>query len=392
MRSVSTAERRARLGVRQHLAVSTNRVEVVAADLIGLHSSDPTTVYLSSWARVAGFAAADLEEALYERRSLVRMLGMRRTMFVVPRGVAATMGAACARALAPAERRRLIRMLEEQGITPDGSVWLEGVEAAVLDALDVRGEATAAELTTDVPELGRRLRFGEGKSWGGTVGVSTRVLFLLATEGRVIRGRPKGTWVSSQYRWAPTTQWLDGGIDEIDAAEARVELARRWLATFGPGTEADLAWWTGWGVRQTRSTLDQVGVVEVRIGPEIGYLLEDDVDSPAEPAPWVALLPSLDPTVMGWKQREWYLGDHQALLFDRNGNAGPTVWSNGRVVGGWGQGPDGEVVFLLLEDVGSEAFAAIAAKADELQHWLGDTRVTPRFRTPLDRQLAASGG
>ena len=34
---------------------------------------------------------------------------------------------------------------------------------------------------------------------------------------------------------------------------------------------------------------------------------------------------------------------------------------------------------------------AIAAKAAMLESWLGDVRVTPRFRTPLDKRLAAAG-
>ena len=58
--------------------------EAAAESMVGLHASDPATVYLAARARVRDFAHADLEDALYERRSLVRMLGMRRTMFVVP--------------------------------------------------------------------------------------------------------------------------------------------------------------------------------------------------------------------------------------------------------------------------------------------------------------------
>ena len=102
-----------------------------------------------------------------------------------------------------------------------------------------------------------------------------------------------------------------------------------------------------------------------------------------------ALLPALDPTVMGWKERAWYLGEHAPALFDRSGNAGPTVWWNGRIVGGWVQRKDGEVVFRLLEDVGAEATAAVAAEAERLAEWLGETRVLPRFRTPLERTLSA---
>ncbi len=91
---------------------------------------------------------------------------------------------------------------------------------------------------------------------------------------------------------------------------------------------------------------------------------------------------------MAWKERDWYLGDHGAVLFDRNGNAGPTVWVDGRVVGGWTQRADGEVVFELLEDVGRETTAAITQEADALASRLGDVRVKPRFPTPLHRHLA----
>jgi hypothetical protein len=106
-------------------------------------------------------------------------------------------------------------------------------------------------------------------------------------------------------------------------------------------------------------------------------------------APWVALLPALDPTVMGWSGRDWYLGEHGPTLFDRNGNAGPTVWWDGRVVGGWASRADGEIAVRLLEDVGAEGAAAVEAAAGGLARWLGGVRVTPRFRTPLERELSA---
>jgi hypothetical protein len=92
---------------------------------------------------------------------------------------------------------------------------------------------------------------------------------------------------------------------------------------------------------------------------------------------------------MGWKERGWYLGDHATVLFDRNGNAGPTVWWDGRVVGGWVQRRSGEIAYRLLEDVGSEGAATIERTAADLHRWLGDTRVIPRFRTPLEVELSS---
>ncbi len=108
------------------------------------------------------------------------------------------------------------------------------------------------------------------------------------------------------------------------------------------------------------------------------------------PPEWVALLPTLDPTVMGWKERSWYLGDHQEHLFDRNGNAGPTVWADGRVVGGWAQRPDGTIAVELLEPLLSSVQGKISAEAAErLQEWLAGTVITSRFRTPLEKRLTS---
>jgi hypothetical protein len=129
--------------------------------------------------------------------------------------------------------------------------------------------------------------------------------------------------------------------------------------------------------------------VEVDLDGAPGFVLPDDVENEPWPEPWAALLPALDPTVMGWKERDWYLGDHGPALFDTSGNAGPTVWWDGRIVGGWSIRKDGEVVYRQLEDVGAEASRAVEAEAELLQAWLGETTVIPRFLTPLARELAS---
>src|SRR6185503_1995692 len=108
-----------------------------------------------------------------------------------------------------------------------------------------------------------------------------------------------------------------------------------------------------------------------------------DLEPTPPPAPWVALLPSLDPTTMGWQGRDWYLGPHRPVLFDTNGNAGPTIWVDGRIVGGWAVRPTGEVITRLLEDVGRTATHAVEAEAARLATWYGSVGSVPRFPTPL---------
>ena len=67
----------------------------------------------------------------------------------------------------------------------------------------------------------------------------------------------------------------------------------------------DLRWWTGWTMGVTRKALARAGVSEVDIEGVTGVALADDLDDTPAPAPWAALLPSLDPTVMAWRERSW---------------------------------------------------------------------------------------
>jgi hypothetical protein len=390
VRRIGAEERRARLAIRHHLAPSSwaESVVDVANDLVGLHATDPATVYLAAAARMRSGEVDAIERALYDERTLVRMLGMRRTMFVLPVEIAGIVQEACSRRIAIQERRRLVQWLEQAEIA-DASTWLYELEELAVRALAVRGEATAAELGAVEPRLRQQLVLAQGKAYEATVSVSTRVLLLLAAQGRIIRGRPRGSWISSQYRWAPVEAWLPGGLGDWSTETARAELVRRWLAAFGPAPVADLRWWTGWTAGDVKRALASIAPLEVDLDGVAGIALPGDLEPLAAPEPWVALLPALDPTVMGWSQRSWFLGDHGPVLFDRNGNAGPTIWSDGRIVGGWAQRRDGQIAYRLLEDVGTEAVSAIEQEAERLAGWFGSVRATPRFRTPLERELVA---
>jgi hypothetical protein len=385
----SVPERRARLA-RRHLLAGPARVQTaaeVAEALIALHGTDPASVYLAAWARSAdghrAIGHAAVERALYEDRELVRMLGMRRTMFVVPADLAPIVQASCTDQIAERMRSGLVGDLAAAGVAPDAGRWLDEVGDATVKALAARGTATGAELARDEPRLRTQLTYAEGKNYGGPANITSRVLMLLSAERRIARGRPRGGWTSSQYEWTPADPWPPGS-----AADARAQLARRWLLTFGPAPVSDLQWWAGWTAGQARAAL-AAGTTAVDLDGTPGVVLGGDEDPEPATEPWAALLPALDPTPMGWRERGWFLGRHGPALFDRSGNIGPTVWWDGRIVGGWAQRPSGEVVFRLLEDAGAEAVAAVTAEAEALQGWLGPVRVTPRFRTPLERELSA---
>jgi hypothetical protein len=389
VRPIKADERRARLGVRHRLADPADAIVEVARSLVAVHGTDPASVYLAVRARMPDLDITVMERALYDDRLLLRMLAMRRTVFTVTAEFAPVVQAACADDVARRERARTLQFIERAGLGDDA--WLREVEEAAIAALRGRGEAFTADLSEDVPRFKERIVLAEGKGYETRPTIANRVMLGLAAAGRVIRGRPRGSWTSTQFSWAPIESWLPGGLPRVPAEQARAELVRRWLGAYGPGTPADLKWWTGLTLTQVRKALAQIDAERVDLDGADGCVLRGDTDPVPAPEPWVALLPALDPTVMGWAGRDWYLGEHGPLLFDRNGNAGPTVWCDGRIVGGWAQRADGEVVHWLLEDVGAETAAAVAAEAARLTSWLGPARIAPRARarSPVEAELRA---
>ncbi|MEU8976394.1 winged helix DNA-binding domain-containing protein [Streptomyces monashensis] len=382
---IGNAQRRARL-VRRHLPGPGLRAATaleVAESVLALHATDAATVYLSAAARLADPRHETIERELYERDSLLRMTAMRCTLFVVPARLAPVMLAAAGRPNSAARAKQLLRALEQAGFGDGG--WLDRVASDTIAVLKQRGEATTAELAAAVPGLERQLVVAAGKPYESRRSIATDLLFALASDGRIVRATRRGGWTSNQHAWA-----LASELPELSPASARAELARHWLAAFGPGTLADLKWWTGWTVTDTRKAVAEAGAVEVRLDEGPGFALPDDLDPVPEAQPSAVLLPALDPTPMGWRDRGFYLDPaHVPALFDRMGNIGPTVWWDGQIVGGWAQRKDGTLTWRLLTDPGREARTAVEAEAGRMAAFLGERRFTPAYRTPLERELAS---
>lgn len=379
-RVVTDAERRARVG-RRHALAPEHRVdtpEEATASMTVLHATEAPTVYLSVAARTEGVAVADVDRALYDDRSLVKQLAMRRTLFVFPRELLpAAWGSASAR-VADSERRRLARNVVDDGRAVDGEAWLDEVAEEVVRLLAGEGALSAKQIREALPSLDGKIATSASSAWGGPVPIAPRVLTLLGAQGLIVRGRNAGHWRVNRPAWTLMSTWLGERPGRLSARAGYAELVRRWLRTFGPGTEADLVWWLGSTKTVVRSALTDVGAVTVALeGGGRGWLLADDLEPEPEIAPWAALLPTLDATTMGWRDRDFYLdAGHTPHLFDTNGNGGTTAWWNGRIVGCWVQDPDAVVVPLLREDVGAEGASAITAEAERLTRWLDGEAVS----------------
>jgi hypothetical protein len=392
--SINVEQRRARLAARHRLAGTalTDDVPAIADSLVALHSSDPASVYLSAAARMANPSITAVSTALHDDRTLVRHHGMRRTIWVYTPEVTRTVHAGCTVPIAATEWKQFGKWVAASGII-DPDAWVRQARADTLAALHRIGPTTARALGKAVPALTEKIMMGSGK-YAAPQAAHTRLLLLLGFDGDIVRTVTSGSWVSSEYEWSVTADWLAEPFTGADPVAARAGLAARYLRQFGPATTADLQWWAGWTAGATKAAIAACDAVEVRLdGGATGWCLPDDLAGVEEAAPWVALLPGLDPTAMGWKERTWCFGEHTAFggpLFDRNGNVGPTVWADGRVIGAWAQRKDGSIAHEFVQPVDARTKKAVAVAADRLRSTIGDARVTPRFPAPLQKSLAGS--
>jgi len=277
---------------------------------------------------------------------------------------------------------------------------LDELQCQVLDVLGEKGPSTVQQISRAVPELKAKVAHDEGKAYAGEFSIGSRLVPRMCAEGLLIRARPRGTWRSNLYEYALLSDWLpEVNLESVTPQQARVWLVRRYLAAFGPATYSDVQWWTGFSKAETKGVLEELEpeLVEVTIeGISNGYLmLAGDAGRlgafTGPQSPYVFFLPALDPYIMGYQGRRRFLNsEHRAKVFDRAGNAQPTVWVDGRAVGAWGQSQDGSVIYRLFEPVSDEAQELLASEARRLEIFLDGEVIRPRSQTPFTRALGHS--
>jgi hypothetical protein len=387
MRLIDDAERRARLGNRHALAPQHRLADVLAATraMTVLHATEPATPYLSQFARIDSFTRADLDDALFASRSLIKQLAMRGTLFVFPRELLPAAVSGPSARVARQEYERLVKDLERNRVTEDGVGWLATAREAVLARLAGGTELSARELREDLAELAGRVSWYEHKPYGQVLHVAPRVLTWLSATGDLVRGRNAGHWRITRPLRTRTDDWLGAPVDRCGACAGYAELVASYLRTFGPATERDLVWWFGAPTDAMRQALSDLNAVQERLEREqTGWVLPDDVDPEPPVEPWAALLPALDSTALGWKERDFYLApDFSSAIFDWSGNCGTTAWWDGQIIGAYVQDDAGRVGLIVPRDPGPAGRAALQTEAKRLENWLDGEKVTAQYKSPL---------
>ncbi len=391
-RFIEDDERRARLGRRHRLALEDRAASPLEAaqSLTAVHGTDPASTMLGLLARCSDASIDDIEFALYEDRSIIRLLALRRTVFAVDWELAPSFWRSSEQSVVRNQLRIFLRALHATGIS-DPETWALEAERRLLAQLASNPGSTSTELAAADPYLGHRVSIGSAAGVAGNQSVTSRLLTYMSADGRVIRGRPRGGWTSTQFTWNTSNQWRTDWPEPPRPEAADAVIAQSWLFGHGPASIEDFTWWTGWTKGRARKAIESAGGRSVTTTSGDAFVLETDIDPVLAPAPWVAFLPALDSTTMGWKSRDFYLGNHAGELFDAVGNAGPTVWANGRIVGGWVQLENGAVAFDCYEDIGREQSQQLEEVAARLERTIASVRLKPRARrwTESERALLA---
>jgi len=353
---------------KQHLTDDSRIQDFVqiVKDIGGLHATGSMVPYLSLFARTRNFVKEQLDKELYVKRSLGKIRCMRKTLYILTKEMIP---------IAYASTRKMVeeassRYLEFRGVSFEN---YDKVSRSVLEILKGR-EMTASQIK---------------KTLKTELNVPA-ILNLMCDKGLLIRSRPEKGWKDKNHRYCLFHEYFPDidlhGFCETDAVTL---LVQKYLGSFAPVTEKDIAWWIGLGKARVREALNRIQEQIVHIGisdleGDFIVLRSDENLLRGMKIPQqriVNLLPGLDPYLMGYRERERYLdSQHRNKVFDRSGNATSTILLDGRVVGVWdfAEDPEPIVKIFLFEEFERSVSRDIYSKAEEIGRFIADKRVLTR--------------
>jgi hypothetical protein len=293
-----------------------------ARRLCGVQAQVMSCAELALAARVDGLRVEEVRDALWDTRRLVKTWAMRGTLHLLPSDELALWSGA----------------LRTRSYLWRSSAWLRYFDVSIeeLEAFfEVIGTAlerealTRGEIAVAVGEVaGPQAREHLASGWGS-------LLKPVAMEGGLVFGPNRGRNVVFV---SPRT-WI-GPFEPFETEAAMLELTRRWLRVYGPGSHHDLARWWGTTVGRARKALEGLGdeVVEVEVEGRRALVLESDagaLESAKTEGP-ARLLAGFDPYVVGFFPRDGLVEPEFLARVSRTaGWISPVVVVGGRPVGVW---------------------------------------------------------
>jgi len=332
--------------------------EKVLLEVCGVQAQELPAALLAIHAREGALAFSVIERLRQEPRSIVRTWCMRGTLHLV--------AAQDARWLIPFFGPRIItadrrRMAELGWVEPLASRGL----ALLRKAIEQQGGLTREEI----------VRLLKANSLPAEGQAPIHLIARAASEGILCQGPDRGKKVA----YLPFDDWV-GPLQPLLPHIALAELARRYLAAYGPAAPEDLAAWSGLKITEARQAwkLVEDQLISVEATGRTLWLLKSQLpwlDAHQDSSPWIRLLPKFDNSLLGYASRDLLVDPaFAARIHPGGGIIRPTLLVDDRILGTWRtkQHRDAlEVVIEPFESLPKEAFLPLDAEAASLGRFLG---------------------
>lgn len=334
----------------------------VVTQMGGVHAQLMSAAELQLWARVQDITPADVQDALWRERTLVKTWLFRGTLHLLTaQDFPLYIGA-----LSTLKHFRRASWQKYHGVTLDE---LEAIMAAVRDTLTATGmtrEQLADTLATrtNMPKLAELLRSG----WGA-------VLKPVAFQGYLCFGPNEGQNVT----FVQPRHWIGDWIP-VEPAQALPEVAHRFLKSYGPATVDEFARWFGFepsdAKRIFKSLTDEINEIEVEGWKAWALASSLEQMKTLDASPTVRLLPNFDPYTIAVARHSQYLmpEQHKGRVYRPQGWISPEVLVNGRIEGVWEYEKQRSQIALTVEmftPAKTEVQQSIEAETARLGSFLG---------------------
>lgn len=354
----------------------------VIYNLLGLHSTDYWTPYLSLFSRIGDYDPKTIFEAINTGKGLARINAFRSTNFVVHSDNLALI-------LKALEGNYIRRTQNDSYIKTLGPEKIEEGVEQLCSLLETEGPLKTTEINKHLPSLKSIFR---------------PVLFLAMARGLVIRASASHAR-SNLTSYALFKQWMPlVNLKQYSETEAIQNLTKKYISIFGPVTVEDIAWCFNFTKTLVRETIENISSdLEVfNIGEEQSIMTKQDYnrifDLDEDYNPEIFLLPYEDHFPKAYISRSWYLSEEMKIrLFPRNrrfywpsdpvpedpkvkgmnvsGELRPSIWLGHEIIGRWeleGTKDNYDIVWSLYRELKKDQLTELKGKIQDLEIFINE--------------------
>ena len=149
----------------------------------------------------------------------------------------------------------------------------------------------------------------------------------------LLRAKPLGTWKGEQFRYSLLPKNIKLRMNKEKAKSLLVE---KFLEAFGPATLKDIAWWSGFGKKESKMILEEIKTIDIGDGLLLLEREAEDFEKSKVDDESLLLMSGFDQYVITYKYSicprlvsEKYL----TSIYNEYGELHDPIIRNGKIIG-----------------------------------------------------------